>query len=154
MPNDYYIDPESGFFGAPFVPIRSASVLPIVWGDENLELTAVVQLDASEHPEIADLNRVLRLEGSKRGQHPPNHYLATTGQEAMITSWIFNDPVACAFSITLPWRGNEDLFRVMAMYGRFLLTTGEIENAPNEGIFWTVAPGEIQRAITTWEASA
>ena len=149
-----FSESDADFFNSTLIPIRSAFVTAIGWGTAEPELSAIVQLDVSKRPDVSDLNRVLRLEGTKPKQHPPYRYITSQDKEAMTMTFTFTDPVECVFSIYLPWHGHEALFQVLARHDRFYLITGEIENAPSEGVFWTIPPGEIKRAITTWEANA
>ena len=94
--------------------IRFAGMVTVLFRDESHPTRlAVVQLDASARPDVADLARVFRAEGVRRINHAPPRYGIERGSECMIITLAMTDPVYCEFSLVLPWAPYQVSFNLM-----------------------------------------
>ncbi len=132
------------------LPVRFARPVPFLVGGKR-EDWPVVLVDASTRPDVADLCRVARAEGSiQRGGHPPFRYLFADGRGYMELASTITDPVNCAFKFALVWPEYYDMFTLMLSRGALLFTTDSVEEAMAKGIRMRINRDELRYVLANW----
>ena len=106
-------DEEARHIRATMVPLRYAGglMVPIV-GKAEPEQIAVLQLDTTQRPDLADLARVIHREGVQERLSDPIKYLISD-EPAMILSLPMSNPVKIDASVVIPWPSYRDFFFVL-----------------------------------------
>jgi hypothetical protein len=137
------------------VPTRYIGTGKVYWDDKaDPEETAFVQLDARERPDVADLARVVWLDGIAGKDSPPLLFGVEAGNEEMLVRTTIKEPVACEFAYSVPWRGNEDFFDLVAQTGVYYVTAGEIPGRLDKFVGHKVDKNDIQDALAHWRRAA
>jgi hypothetical protein len=120
-------DEEARHIRATMVPIRYAGglMVPIV-GKVEPEQIAVLQLDITQRPDLADLARVIHREGVQLRLSDPVTYLISD-EPAMILSLPMSDPVKIDASVVIPWTTDRDFFFVLRESAVVYIVLGAID---------------------------
>jgi hypothetical protein len=137
-------------FLADALPVRFAGPVTVVThgiGDSY----AVVQLEASDRPDVADLVRVHHAEGLEQGRRPPFRYLFVDGHGYMEFALEITDPVTCRFTFVLEWPEHAAVFTAMLERGILVVTTARPEDAGTDGIGMTINQPELRHVLGIWQ---
>ena len=151
MKTSQFNDEEADRVNRLLVPVKFAGPLTVLFeGNAQPEQIAVVQLDASNRPDVADLARVTRTEGIQRTGNPPFRYLLGNGDAGLLVELTITDPVECEFTFFLPWQQHEALFQLMIERGSFYLTAGDLDNTLKNSIGLSLSREELSNALRIW----
>ena len=137
-------------FLADALPVRFAG--PITLATQGSHVTyPVVQLDAGDPPDVADLMRVRHSEGLEQGRRPPFRYLFVDGQGYMEFALEITEPVTCRFTFVLEWPEHAAVFTAMLERGILVVTTARPEDAGTDGIGMTINQPELHHVLGIWQ---
>ncbi len=137
-------------FLADALPVRFAG--PITLATQGSGGTyPVVQLEASDRPDVADLVRVHHSEGLEQGRRPPFRYLFVDGQGYMEFALEITDPVTCRFKFVLEWPKHAAVFTAMLERGVLAVTTTRPDDAWADGIGMTINQPELRHVLGIWQ---
>ena len=132
------------------LPVRFAHPVPFLIQGQRQDWP-VVLVDARARPDVADLCRVARAEGSIQSRgHPPFRYLFVDGHGYMELASTITDPVNCAFKFALVWPRYWAMFTLMLRRGALLFTTDNVEDALDHGITMKINQVEIRYVLANW----
>jgi hypothetical protein len=152
MQQAYFSDDEADFINKTVVPVHFAGPVTVLFdGKTEPEQIPLVQVDASNRPDVADLARVARIEGIQRKGQPPYRYMTGKGNAAMIVTLVITDPVDCTFTAILKWPEHRDFFQLAMEREFFYLTVGKLEDALHNSIALTISRNELSEVIQRWQ---
>ncbi len=137
-------------FLADALPVRFAGPVTLVTPGSR-ETYPVVQLEASDRPDVADLVRMHHSEGLEQGRRPPFRYLFVDGHGYMEFALEITDPVTCRFKFVLEWPEHAAVFTAMLERGILAVTTARPEDARTDGIGMTIKQPELRHVLGTWQ---
>jgi hypothetical protein len=134
--------------------------LPIVWAgslfvntDGKRRLLPFVQVDTTGRNDVADLFRVVQIEGMQARSDTPCRYVFCERHGYRETTITITDPVACSFKFVLTWPEQREIFDAMLQHEVLMITARNVQ----EQMDWSDVFGiriflpEFQLALQSWE---
>ena len=132
------------------VPIRYAGPLLVqIAGKTEPEPIAVLQLDTTARPDLADLARVIQREGAQQRLSNPIMYMM--GDDlTMMLSLRMRDPVEIDAMVVIPWSTYRDFFFLLRELGSVYIVLGAIEDLLTNSIGLHLNRAELAFVLMAW----
>lgn len=131
------------------VSICYAGPITLQIGEESMRI-AVLQIDTTARPDLADLARVMHHEGVQQRLSNPIAY--TLGDNpAMILSLRMSDPVEINATVVIEWATYRDFFFLLQDLGQMYIALGAIEDLMTNGITLYLNRAELAFIVSLWQ---
>jgi hypothetical protein len=119
-------------------------------GRAEPERIAVIQLDITDRPDLADLPRVMRSEGMQPRLSNPVMY--NIGDDpAMILSLQMSAPVEIDATVVIPWSAYREFFFLLQELGVVYVALGALEDLFTNSIALHFRIKELSIVLVVWQ---
>jgi len=147
-----YIDSDTAEqLQASMVPVRYAGPHTVqLAGRTESERIAVIQLDVTDRPDLADLARVMRSEGTQPRLSNPIIY-NIGDNAAMILSLQMSAPVEIDATVVIPWSAYREFFFLLHDLGVVYIALGAMEDLLTNSIALQLRIEELSIVLAAWQ---
>ena len=149
-----YIDGDTApQLQASMVPVRYAGPHTVqLAGNPEPNRIAVIQLDITDRPDLADLPRVMRSEGMQSRLSNPVMY--NLGDDAaMILSLQMSAPVEIDATVVIPWSMYREFFFVLQELGVVYVVLGAMEDLFTNSFALQLRIEELSIVLAAWQGA-
>ena len=147
-----YIDGDTAqHLQASMVPVRYAGPHMVqLAGKTEPERIAVIQLDVTARPDLADLARVMRSEGTQpRLLNPIMYHIGDNA--AMILSLQMSAPVEIDVTVVIPWSMYREFFFLLQELGVVYVALGAMEDLLTNSFALQLRIEELSIVLAAWQ---
>jgi hypothetical protein len=131
------------------VPVRYAGPHTVQLAGKT-ERIAVIQLDVTDRPDLADFPRVMRSEGVQpRLSNPVMYNLGSNA--AMILSLQMSAPVEIDATVVIPWPMYREFFLLLHDLGVVYVSLGALEDLFTNSIALQLSIAELSLILAAWQ---
>ena len=147
-----------GYMDGDMVQYPQASIVPVRYAGPHMvqlagktERIAVIQLDVTDRPDLADLARVMRSEGTlPRLSNPIMYNLGNNA--AMILSLQMSAPVEIDATVVIPWPMYREFFFLLQELGVVYVALGAMEDLFTNSFALQLRIEELSVVLAAWQS--